>query len=338
MGNFSAENKKRILLIATGGTIASRATENGLVPQISSEDILASVPEAADICDIDAVQLFNLDSTNMCWKHWIEVAMCVRENYDKFDGFVVTHGTDTMSYALAALSYLIQNSRKPVVMTGSQKSIHFRDTDARNNLLGAFTYAADDRACGVHLVFDGKVILGTRARKTRTKSYNAFSSIDHPEVAVLCDGRLIHYIPETVDQPYPDFYDKLEPAVFVLKLIPGMDTGIFEYIKSHYRAVVLESFGVGGLPSYESDGFDDAIEGLVAAGVTVIMTTQVQHEGSDMTVYQVGHRIKERYGMLEAYNMTLEAVVAKLMWILAQTDDVRRIRELFYTPVQKDIL
>ncbi len=331
-------NRKKILLIATGGTIASRSTDSGLVPQISSEDILASVPETADICDIDAVQLYNLDSTNMSWQHWIGIARCVRENYEKYDGFVVTHGTDTMSYALAALSYLIQNSPKPVVMTGSQKSIHSRDTDARGNLLGAFKYAADDRACGVHLVFDGKVILGTRARKTRTKSYNAFSSIDHPEVAVLCDGRLIHYITETVAQTYPDFYDRLEPAVFVLKLVPGMNPGIFDYIKTHYRAVVLESFGVGGLPFYENEGFDRAIEELVEAGVTVIMTTQVQHEGSDMTVYQVGHRIKERYGMLEAYNMTLEAVVAKMMWILAQTDDQREIRKLFYTPVQKDIL
>jgi len=333
-----AERKKNILLIATGGTIASKATEGGLVPQISSEDILASVPEAADTCDISALQLYNLDSTNMNWKHWIGIAECIRENYDKYDGFVVTHGTDTMSYALAALSYLIQNSRKPVVMTGSQKSIYSRDTDARNNLLGAFTYAADDSACGVHLVFDGKVILGTRARKTRTKSYNAFSSIDYPETAVVCDGRLIHYITETVVQEQPDFYNKLEPAVFVLKLIPGMDAGIFEYIRNHYRAVVLESFGVGGLPFCENTNFDLAIEGLVAAGITVIMTTQVQHEGSDMTVYQVGHRIKERYGLIEAYNMTLEAVIAKMMWILAQTDDQREIRKLFYTPVQKDIL
>lgn len=330
--------KKRILLIATGGTIASRSTENGLAPQISSEDILASVPEAADICDIDAMQLYNLDSTNMCWRHWISIAECVRSSYDKYDGFVVTHGTDTMSYALAALSYLIQNSPKPVVMTGSQKSIYSRDTDARSNLLDAFTYAADDLACGVHLVFDGKVILGTRARKTRTKSYNAFSSIDHPETAVFCGGRLIHYICEKDGQSTPSFYDRLEPAVFVLKLIPGMDTGIFEYIRTHYRAVVLESFGVGGLPYYESADFDTAIGKLVDAGVTVIMTTQVQHEGSDMTVYQVGHRIKERYELIEAYNMTLEAVVAKMMWILAQTADQQEIRRLFYTPVQRDIL
>lgn len=330
--------RKRILLIATGGTIASKSTDSGLAPRISPADILASVPETAGICDIDTTQLYNLDSTNMCWQHWIGLARCIREHYESYDGFVVTHGTDTMSYALAALSYLIQNSPKPVVMTGSQKSIHSRDTDARRNLIDAFAYAADDHSCGVHLVFDGKVILGTRARKIRTKSYNAFTSIDYPETAVICGGRLIRYISETVSQDHPDFYDRLEPSVFVLKLIPGMDPGIFDYIKHHYRAVVLESFGVGGLPSYETDGFDNAIEELVAAGVTVIMTTQVQHEGSDMTVYQVGHRVKERFGMLEAYNMTLEAVVAKMMWILAQTDEQTEIHRLFYTPVQKDIL
>ena len=336
--NMDTSTRKRILLIATGGTIASKSTDSGLMPQISPEDILASVPEAAGICDIDTLQLYNLDSTNMCWQHWIGIARCIREHYDSYDGFVVTHGTDTMSYALAALSYLIQNSPKPVVMTGSQKSIHSRDTDARNNLFDAFVYAADDRSCGVHLVFDGKVILGTRARKTRTKSYNAFSSIDYPETAVLCGGRLIHYITEDYAQERPDFYDQLEPSVFVLKLIPGMDSGIFDFIKTHYRAVVLESFGVGGLPSYDTHSFDDAIAGLVEAGVTVIMTTQVQHEGSDMTVYQVGHRVKKRFGLIEAYNMTLEAVVAKMMWILAQTSDQTEIRRLFYTPVQKDIL
>ncbi len=329
---------KHILLITTGGTIASAAGADGLVPTVSGERLLTHIPEVGDVCKISVTSLFNLDSTNMRPEYWLRLAEKIRHEYDNYDGFVVTHGTDTMSYALAALSYLIQNSRKPVVMTGSQKSIHSRDTDARNNLIGAFTYAADDKACGVHLVFDGKVILGTRARKTRTKSYNAFSSIDYPETAVLCDGRLIHYITERVEQEKPDFYDKLEPAVFVLKLIPGMDTGIFAYIREHYRAVVLESFGVGGLPCYETDGFDAAIEELVAAGVTVIMTTQVQHEGSDMTVYRVGNIFKERFGLIEAYNMTLEAVVAKMMWILARTTDQREIKKLFYTPVQKDIL
>ncbi|MGM9680649.1 MAG: asparaginase, partial [Eubacteriales bacterium] len=181
---------KKILLLATGGTIASKSSGEGLSPKITSEEILGYVPELADLADITAVQLYNLDSTNVCSHHWLRIAQEIRERYDQFDGFVITHGTDTMAYTAAALSYLIQQSPKPIVLTGSQKSIYLRDTDARNNLIGAMLFACDDQASGVHIVFDGKVILGTRARKTRTKSFNAFSSIDYPEIARIRDGHL----------------------------------------------------------------------------------------------------------------------------------------------------
>lgn len=329
---------KRILLVATGGTIASKTTKDGLTPQIGSEEILTYVPEVASLCQVEAVQPFNLDSTNISHIQWVEIAQCIQQAYDRYDGFVITHGTDTMSYTVAALSYLIQNSPKPIVMTGSQKSIYEKDTDARNNLIHAFRFACDKRACGVHLVFDGKIILGTRARKIRTKSYNAFSSIDFPEVGVIRDNDIVFYVEERVEQGRPDFYDTLNPRVFVLKLIPGMDPGIFTYLKGHYDVVVIESFGVGGIPCYGDEAFLDAIEDWILAGKTVVMGTQVLHEGSDMAIYQVGHRVKEKYEIIEAYDMTLEAVVTKLMWILGQTKDSGEIRKLFYTPVQKDIL
>ena len=239
---------KKILLIATGGTIASKPTAGGLVPQITSEEILNYVPQVAQIAEIDTLQLFNLDSTNINWQHWLKIAECIETYYAKYDGFVITHGTDTMAYTIAALSYLVQNSAKPIVMTGSQKSIYEEDTDARNNLTNAFLYAADEYAQGVKLVFDGKVIMGTRARKSRTKSYNAFSSIDYPEIAVIRDRRIIYFIEESKPEGAVKFYHKLDPKVFVLKLTPGLDAGIFGYLAEHYDAVIIESFGVGGLP------------------------------------------------------------------------------------------
>ena len=240
-----------------------------------------------------------------------------------------------MAYTAAALSYLIQNNAKPVVITGSQKSIFSQDTDARENLRDAFLYACDDGACGVHIVFDHKVILGTRARKVRTKSYNAFSSIDYPETAILRGRQVVYYIPEQAAGA-PKFYDRLDPGVFVLKLIPGIDAGIFDYLKAHYRALVIESFGVGGLPCYGDESFYNAVRDWVESGRVIVMTTQVPHEGSDMEVYQVGHRAKRELGLIEAYSMTSEAVVTKLMWILGQTDDYAQICRLFRTPVQKD--
>ena len=271
----------------------------------------------------------------MTVREWNCIAELIAQKYDDYDGFVVLHGTDTMAYTAAALSYLIQNNAKPVVITGSQKSIFNQDTDARENLRDAFLYACDDGACGVHIVFDHKVILGTRARKVRTKSYNAFSSIDYPETAILRGRQVVHYIPEHVTGA-PLFYDRLDPGVFVLKLIPGIDAGIFDYLKAHYRALVIESFGVGGLPCYGDESFYHAVRDWVQSGRVIVMTTQVPHEGSDMEVYQVGHRAKRELGLIEAYSMTSEAVVTKLMWILGQTDDYAQICRLFRTPVQKD--
>ena len=329
---------KKILMIATGGTIASKETETGLTPVITSEEILGYVPAVADICQVETRQLMNLDSTSIRPEHWLSMARAIWEEYEKYDGFVLTHGTDTMAYTAAALSYLIQKSPKPIVITGSQKSICLQNTDARMNLQNSFLYAADDDSHGVNLVFDGKVISGTRARKERTKSFNAFSSVDYPEIAVIRDGKLIRYLTNVEYGEKPVFYDKLEDRIFLLTLIPGIHADILRSLKASYEAVIIQSFGVGGLPEGEEQHFTDAIEEWIAAGKTVVMMTQVPYEGSDMEVYRVGHEVKKKYELMEAYNMTMEAAVTKLMWILGQTKDTRRIRELFYEPVQFDII
>jgi L-asparaginase len=328
---------KKILLLATGGTIASKSTKNGLMPMISSEEILGYVPELADAADIDALSLFCIDSTNITCDHWIKIAETVKKEYENYDGFVITHGTDTMAYTAAALSYLIQQSPKPIVLTGSQKSIYLRDTDARNNLIGAVLYACDDMSSGVSVVFDGKVIIGTRAKKTRTKSFNAFSSIDYPELASIRDGRIIRYITERYSGE-PVFYEKLDSEIFIYKLIPGADPWILDRLIGRYHAVVIESFGVGGIPCCANSDFIGALRRLGDAGITIVMTTQVSHEGSDMEVYEVGQTAKEELNLMEAYDMTIEAVTAKLMWILGQTNDSDKIRDMFYTPISHDII
>ena len=330
--------RKHILLIATGGTIASSYSEQGgLAPSVTTESLLRHVPELSEICRISAVQLYNLDSTNMRPEYWLEIANHIKKVYDEYDGFVITHGTDTMAYASSLLYYLIQNSKKPVVLTGAQIPIERRDTDARENLTDAFLYACDDSACGVHIVFDGKVISGTRARKNRTKSFNAFSSIDYPEVAFVRDGKVKYYIKEAFTGPAV-FYDEIDPKVAVIKLVPGMSADIFDYVADKSHAVVIESFGVGGLPYYDNDEFADKIRLLTEKGVRIVMTTQVPHEGSDMEVYRVGLRIKQRYELAEAYCMTTEAVLAKIMWILPQTKDGESFRRMFSTPVGNDII
>ena len=329
---------KHILLIATGGTIASRPTENGLAPQLLADDILRCVPALGSLCRIDAVQPMNIDSTNMSPDCWLALAGCLRAHYDQYDGFVITHGTDTMAYTACALSYLVQRSGKPIVLTGAQKSIYVQDTDARRNLYDAFVAAQDDSLAGVYIVFDGRVILGTRARKTRTKSMNAFSSIDYPDVALIRDGRILHYIRQPRPQTPPAFYGRLDASVFVLRLIPGMNPEVLRLLASRFDALVIESFGVGGLPCYEQADFLSAAAAWSSAGKPIVITTQVPHEGSDLAVYQVGARAAAQPGILQAYTMTVEAVVTKLMWILPQTRDLTEIKRLFYAPSACDLL
>lgn len=328
---------KHILLITTGGTIACAQSEDGLSPAMAADELLCHVPEVRRVCRVSAVQLYHLDSTNMKPEYWLRIASYIREVYDNYDGFVITHGTDTMAYASAMLYYLIQNSKKPIVLTGAQIPIANRDTDARENLADAFSYAADDGACGVHIVFDGKIIAGTRARKTRTKSFNAFSSIDYPEIGFVRDGIVRYYIRETYSEPVR-FYDSIDSAVVVIKLIPGMRADIFDYVAEHCHAVIIESFGVGGLPYYENDEFVEKLEMMISRGIRIVITTQVPHEGSDMSVYQVGLRIKQKYEIPEAYDMTTEAVVAKVMWALPQTKSAAEFKDLFLAPVGNDMI
>lgn len=142
---------KRILLIATGGTIASKRSDAGLKPLISSDELLSYVPSAREFCVTDALQLFNLDSTNIQPRHWLSMAEAVESHYEDYDGFVICHGTDTMAYTAAALSYLIQNSPKPVVITGSQKPIDMEITDAKSNLLDSLRFAACDHLSLIHI-------------------------------------------------------------------------------------------------------------------------------------------------------------------------------------------
>lgn len=328
---------KHILMISTGGTIASNSTTKGLDPQLSSDELLDYIPDITNICQVNTIQVCNIDSTNMSPDIWIDLTRAIRDNYDKYDGFVITHGTDTMAYTAAALSYMIQNSPKPIVITGAQRPIHMDSTDSKANLYDSFLYASSDIACGVQIVFNGKVILGTRARKTHTKSYQAFSSINYPYLAVIQDDHILQYINLNY-KTTPVFYDKLNSRVGLFKLIPSMEDDVLAYILEMYDAVVVESYGVGGIPTHSKYKYFEIIQEGLKKGKTIVMTTQVPNEGSDLTVYKVGNILKNKVKVIEAYDMIIEAVVCKLMWILGQTSNPEDIRTLFYTTVSNDIM
>ncbi len=326
---------RRILLIGTGGTIASRQTDDGLAPSLSISELLEKVPEIADLCVPECLQLFNMDSTNIRPEHWLEIARTIRENYSRYDGFVITHGTDTMAYTAAGLSYLIQDSPKPIVITGAQISVAQGDSDARRNMIDSFLCASDSRSHGVLIVFSGSVILGTRARKNYTKRFAAFASANYPEVARIQSGHVFWFVTQEPERDVV-FSDSLCPNVGLIKLFPGITEDVITFMTDHYDGLVVECFGVGGLPEYYE--FYSHIRRSAEKGTLIVMTTQVPNDGSDLTLYKVGHKLTQEPNVLEARDMTSEAALAKLMWILGRTRDVKEAKRLFYTPVAHDMI
>ena len=327
---------KNILMTGTGGTIASEMTESGFSPMLDSEDLLNFIPEVRTFCNVNCIQLMNLDSTNMTPYHWLKISECIYSHYDQYDGFVISHGTDTMAYTAAALSYLIQNSPKPIILTGAQKPISMDVTDSKQNLIDSFYYACSKESSGVCIVFNGSVILGTRAKKVRTHSFSAFSSINFPELAVIQDRKILQYI-TLPNNLQPVFNHCIHENIGLVKLIPGADAGMLDYAIARYDAVIVESFGVGGLPETSDSRFFSSIQRAKNMGKLIVMTTQVLSEGSDLNVYRVGHTLKSE-GILEAFDMTTEAVFGKLTWILGQTRDPKEIERLFYLPISHDLL
>lgn len=332
----NSQSMKKILMIGTGGTIASEISDLGLFPKLTSQQLLKYIPDVKHICDVDCVQVMNLDSTNIKPSDWLLIVKCIHDYYDSYDGFVISHGTDTMAYTAAALSYLIQNSLKPIVLTGAQRPISMDVTDSKTNLMDAFTYASSPRSCGVCIVFNGSVILGTRAKKVRTHSFSAFSSINFPELATIQERHVLQYIDLACSNPV-SFYDRFHDNIGLVKLIPGADAGMLDYAIARYDAVIIESFGVGGLPETPDSRFFSSLQRAKEMGKLIIMTTQVLSEGSDLNVYRIGYSLKKQ-GILEAFDMTTEAVFGKIGWIMGFTRDPKEIHRLFYEPVAHDLL
>ncbi|MBQ3321574.1 MAG: asparaginase [Firmicutes bacterium] len=327
---------RNILILTTGGTIASVQSPDGLVPGMSSEQLRNHLPQIGSDIAIDIMELFHIDSTDMTAAHWIKIIDAIRDNYDAYDGFVVCHGTDTMAYTAAVLSYMIQNSEKPIVLTGAQKPIGFEITDAKSNLQDSILYAADSLSHGVQIVFAGKVIAGTHARKVRSMSFLAFESINLPVIAEINNGHIIRYL-NIPSNGRVQFYDSINPNVFLLKLTPSMSPDLIPEIFSIYDAVVIESFGAGGIPASIENTLLTELSKYRPEERILAMTTQVTYEGSHINTYAVGRRIADSFKILEARDMTLETIIAKLMWILgnnSQTWD--EIEQRFYTPVAMD--
>ena len=339
-GQSMEKSLKNILMIGTGGTIASKTYENGLTPGLTTDELLSYVPDIRKVCNVNCIQVCSIDSTNMSPKYWKMIVRTIEDNYNAYDGFVICHGTDTMAYTAAALSYMIQNSQKPIVITGSQRPISSDITDAKTNLLDSFIYASDEESQNISIVFGGKVIAGTRAKKERAKSFNAFTSINFPSPAIIQDNRVIRYLNQEKIIEKTAFYHEMSESIFLFKLIPGAKPEILRYLFNHYDCIVIESFGVGGLPQELANEFYQVMqEAIENQGKIVVMATQVVNEGSDMTVYEVGKKVKSDFNLIEAYDMTLESTITKLMWLMGRPKmKYSKLKNEFYRTINNDII
>lgn len=323
---------KKVLLLTTGGTIAARSGAKGLEPQLASDGLLSYMSDLTDYYRIDAKDILNLDSSNIQAEEWQTIAHAVWEGLEDYDGIVITHGTDTMAYTASMLSYMLQNLKRPVVITGSQMPIDNLLTDARNNLYTAFS-AVDSEIPGVSIAFNHKIINGCRAVKVRTMGFEAFESVNAPCLGeVYANG--LHRNNSTIrlpDYSRPTLLrDRLSSDVFLLKLIPGTNPDIFDMLMElNYRGIVLEAFGVGGM-HFVRRNLLPKLKMLTERGISVVACSQCLYESSDFSIYEVGQRLLD-CGVIPARDMTTEAVVTKLMWALGQTEDPNGVRDIFNT-------
>jgi L-asparaginase len=312
---------KHILLISTGGTISSKEENGSLKPALSGADMTALIPELSELCELSCMALFDKDSTNIQPEDWVMLGEAIDHNMDDYDGFVVTHGTDTMAYTASALFYMLQNVKKPVILTGSQLPLLHPETDGKRNILDGVRTALCSEYPGVYIVFNGEIIKGNCGSKLDTKGFHAFSSITEKRAGIVSGEGAVQFenpIP-MADEPY-QFMPGLDTRVLLLKLYPGFEPEVLKTLAGGCHGVILETFGAGGVP-YMNRNLLPVIRELTADGIPVFCKSQCLYGGSDLTIYEVGAKALAA-GVKDMGNMTTEAALTQLMWQLGNEVDL----------------
>lgn len=289
------------------------------------KNLLSMEPKLSTIANLKIEYIDNIDSTNMEPKHWDRMTSVIASNYSKYDGFVVTHGTDTMAYTAGALSYSLQNLGKPVVLTGSQIPGAKIDTDARRNFVNAVTVATSNIA-GVMIVFDEEIILGSRACKVSESKLNAFETINWD---LLGEIRIDIRWSEEAKRRHSGKLKALpgfEGNVAVVSLSPGMPVEVLlDLLENGVKGIVLRGYGSGNI----SSKYLPAIRRAKALEVPIVVTTQCLEGATAMHLYEAGRQALEM-GVIQTYDMSLENLTVKLMWAIKHSKNVSQIKKIMH--------
>jgi len=328
--------KPRILLVSTGGTITMVANGEGtLSPCDDADKLLSLVPEIRTLADVDVLPLVNLDSANLQPDLWLSLSQTIYERMSSYDGFVVTHGTDTLAFTAAALSFILQELPKPVVITGAQVPLGDIGSDGRSNLINAFRVAVLDIA-EVVVVFGSQVIRGTRAKKTSAFDLQAFSSVNSPPIGTIGLSILLQGGHRNRSRRKPLLRNFLSQDVAMISVYPGLKPYIIAFLASKHRGIVIEGYGSGNIPTEGVASLCPAIAAATARKVAVVVCTQCMVGSTEMELYQVG-RAALKAGAIPAMDMTPETSLVKLMWVLGQTNDLGTVESMMQKAVAGEV-
>jgi L-asparaginase len=339
-------SKPKVLIIYTGGTIGMiRDEKTGTLKPFRLQRVVKSIPSILKLgIEIHAMELDEIiDSSNVTPDVWVELATIIGEYYEKFDGFVVLHGSDTMAHSASALSFLLENLAKPVILTGSQLPIGLPRTDARENLITALEIAAmrntngESRIPEVCIYFEDNLYRGNRTHKFNSENFDAFLSPNYhvlAEAGVKIEVFDHHVLPKPKDKLV--VHTRLNSSIAILKLFPGIDIHDYAemFIKKGVELVILESYGSGNGPT--SKRFLSSIKTLVENNVLIMNVTQCREGHVEMGKYESSTELS-LMGVINGSDMTTEATVAKAMFILGLTENMNERRQMLETPLRGEM-